>query len=90
MSNNAVWSRIRVRYNTEGSDASDFFNYTGANILVHGWDEQQPVVLMSDILVDLVEPGTYRQQRGFGRFRDLLAFQSSWPGIRSGAALSQP
>ena len=39
----------------------NFFNDTGDNRLIHGWNEQQNVILDRDIVVDIVASGVYNQ-----------------------------
>jgi hypothetical protein len=46
----------------------DFFDDTGANKLVHGWNERQDVTLARDIYVDLVQPGVYNHNNDLGYY----------------------
>jgi hypothetical protein len=46
----------------------DFFNDTGANRLVHGWNERQDVTLDRDVFVDLIHPGVYDHNSDLGYF----------------------
>jgi hypothetical protein len=47
----------------------DFFDDTGANKLIHGWNEQQDVTLDRDIHVDIVHPGVFDHNNDLGYFR---------------------
>ena len=46
----------------------NFFNDTGANKLIHGWNERQDVVLTRDIFVDAVQPGRYNHNDDLGYY----------------------
>jgi hypothetical protein len=46
----------------------DFFDDTGADRLVHGWNERQDVTLDRDIYVDLIHPGVYDHNSDLGYF----------------------
>jgi len=51
---------ILIPNNTPNTDATaNFFDDTGVNQLVHGWDELQGVRLDRDIVVDITAPGVY-------------------------------
>ncbi|MDA1178693.1 MAG: hypothetical protein O2931_07845 [Planctomycetota bacterium] len=53
---------ILVPNNTPNTGATaNFFNDTGTNRLIHGWNERQNVILDRDIVVDIVSPGVYNQ-----------------------------
>jgi len=49
----------------------DFFDDTGANRLVHGWNERQHVTLDRDIYVDLINPGVFDQNSDLGFFNQF-------------------
>ena len=46
----------------------DFFDDTGANKLIHGWNEQQDVTLDRDIHVDIIHPGVFDHNNDLGYF----------------------
>jgi hypothetical protein len=49
----------------------NFFNDTGANRVVHGWNERQNVTLDRDIFVDLAGSGLYNANADLGGFKQL-------------------
>ena len=46
----------------------NFFNDTGANKLVHGWNEKQNLTLDRDVFVDVIQPGVYNHNNDLGYF----------------------
>jgi hypothetical protein len=57
---------------TPAGAARNFFDDTGANKVVHGWNELQNVTLDRDVFVDCVNPGVYdfnSQLGGFNQYR---------------------
>ena len=53
---------------TSTGATANFFNDTGSNVLVHGWDEQQNVVLSQAVYVDIAKTGTYDSNSELGTF----------------------
>lgn len=52
----------------------DFFDDTGTNKLIHGWNERQDVTLDRDIHVDIVHPGVFDHNNDLGYFnQDKIA-----------------
>ena len=49
----------------------NYFQDTGANKLIHGWNERQNVTLDRDIYVDFVHIGTYDNNNDLGGFNQL-------------------
>src|SRR4029078_9407726 len=50
---------------------ANFFADTGANKVVHGWNEKQNVTLDRDIFVDIAGGGTYNANSDLGGFHQL-------------------
>lgn len=46
----------------------DFFDDTGADKLVHGWNEKQNFTLDRDVFVDIVNPGVFDHNNDLGYF----------------------
>lgn len=56
---------------TPTGTGANYFDDTGANKVVHGWNEKQNVTLTRDIFVDLTGGGTYNANSDLGGFNQL-------------------